>query len=120
MLKQQEKEKQRPEAEAVNTSAKLTADELDAIGAKFTRKEAWHEPQKAPETPPVEYDHSMCDQPELVPDGKFNGKWNLLVSVDFDNDKGKSVHIDAGIINGSDLPEAFAESLANTGKLVKA
>lgn len=58
-------------------------------------------------------------QPELVPDGPFHGKWQLLVGVSFIDDDGKEVRIAAGEIEGSDLPEVFANDLLERGQLKK-
>lgn len=117
------KEKPQAEAKAAKTeppkggtqNAGPTADELDAVGAKTVAIEEVHENKPEPER--VE-DTSPSDQPDLVPDGPFHGKWWLLVGVDFADEDGKDVHIDAGVIEGSDLPVDFATSLYETYRLM--
>jgi hypothetical protein len=55
-----------------------------------------------------------------VPDPPFAGEYRLDVGVDFANAEGGETHIDAGVINGTDLPLDVAQSLADRGLLIKA
>ncbi|MBV9214815.1 MAG: hypothetical protein JO053_01455 [Acidobacteria bacterium] len=92
---------------------------VEVIDDRNTRPRDYVEEAAAVEETPA-FDDSPANDLGHVPDPPFHGKYTLLVGVDFVNDKGKDIRIEPGVINGGDLPLAFAEELLAQGRLVKA
>ena len=54
-----------------------------------------------------------------VPDPPFHGKWQLDTTVHFANAEGGETVVEAGVIEGSDLPLKVAQDLYTRGLIWK-
>jgi hypothetical protein len=73
-----------------------------------------------PTAEPVELDDSPANDIGHVPDPPFHGKWQLDATVNFANAEGGETVVEAGVIDGSELPLDVANGLYNRNLLRKA